>query len=419
MGPQRVLQTVAVVAGVAVAHTPRVAAEPRTHERVAVIDLGAPGAGPNTTPAAGPGRGHGFADLSQTLAAAIVAAGLDPVIGDGVEDALAGRDLPRDAVQLAASIAEAQRAFGELKCSDVALAAQQAIGLGAARQAAGHAVPELSRALTYVLLCADRENRFDAALTAANQLRALGGSPEVPAGVWAKYPEADAVANRELVELDVAALVPGAAIWIDFRKAGVSPLHVALPAGDHVLAAAAGTKRGWAAGTAVRTQPAVHIPLADMAGPWSEVAQHVAGWNGKLPAPAELGWVLARVHARIALVRHGETLSAWGQVGRSEAPHLLGGADGVAPIGEVARVLGLVTDRIRTWNDHAPDPDRPLLVDTNEKTNEANRARKDEGDKPTKWWVYAAIAGAAAIGGAIIYVHDSASDRQRVELHYP
>lgn len=415
MGPQRVLQTVAVVVGVAAARTPRVAAEPRTHERVAVIDLGAVGAGPGTKPGTGPGRGHGFADLTQTLEAAIVAAGLDPVIGDGVEDALAGRDVERDAVQLAAAMADARRAFGELTCSDVTPAAQQAIGLAAARQAAGRPVPELSRALTYVLLCADRENRFDTALTTARALRALGGSPEVPAGVWAKYPDADAVANRDIVELDVDADVPGAAIWIDFQRAGVSPLHVALPAGDHVLAAAAGTKRGWAAGTAVSTQKAVHIPLADTAGPWSEVAQHVAGWNGKLPPPAELGWVLARVHARIALVRHGETIEAWGQVGRSEVPHLLGVDDGVVPVGEVARVLGLVTDRIRTWNDHAPDPDRPLLVDT----SESRRARKDEGEKPTKWWVYAAIAGAVAIGGTIIYVHDNASDRQRVELHYP
>jgi len=415
MGPQRVLQAVAVVAGVAAARTPRVVAEPRTHERVAVIDLGAASAAAGTTPGAGSRRGHGVADLPQTLAAAIVAAGLDPVIGDGVEDALAGRDLARDGVQLAAAMEEAQRAFGELTCSEVTPAAEQAIGLAAARQAAGYPVPELPRALTYVLLCADRENRFDAALTAARALRALGGSPEVPAGVWAKYPDADAVANRDIIELDVDTEVPGAAIWIDFRKAGTSPLDVALPAGDHVLAAAAGTRRGWAAGTAVRTQQVVHIPLADLASPWSEVAQRVAGWNGKLPAPAELAWVLARVHARIALVRHGDTIEAWGQVGRSEAPHLLGGDDGVAPVGEVARVLGLVTDRIRTWNDHAPDPDRPLLVET----TGAGPARRDEGEKPTRWWVYAAIAGAAAIGGAIIYAHDNASDRQRVELHYP
>src|SRR5262249_35923120 len=133
-------------------------------------------------------------------------------------------------------------------------AARQAIGIAAARQAAGRAVPELPRAWAYLLLCADREGQLDAALAAANQLRALGVSSDIPAALWAKYPEIDAIANRELIELDIAAGLPGAAIWIDFQSAGTSPVHVALPAGEHVLAAASGTKRGWAAGTAVRTQ---------------------------------------------------------------------------------------------------------------------------------------------------------------------
>ncbi len=398
MGPQRVLQAVAVVASVAAVRGPPAAAAPALHERVAVIDLGGEPA-----------------DVRPKLYAAIVAAGFAPVLGDGVEDALAGRDIERDAVQLAAAIATAQRAFGELACSDVTPAAQQAIGLAAARQAAGRPVPELSRAWTLVLLCADRENRLDAAQRAASQLRTLGGSPDVPASVWARFPEIDAIADRELVELDITTDVPGAAIWIDFQQVGVSPARVELPAGEHVIAAAAGARRGWAAGTAVRTQKAVHVPLADMAGPWSEVARRVAGWNGKLPAPSELAWLLARVDARVALVRHGATIEAWGQIGRSEPPHLLGGDDGTASLDDVARVLGVVAERSRAWSDHAPDPDRPLLVEP----SGARGARTDQADKPTKWWVYAAIAGAAVIGAGVIYANDSASDRQRVELHYP
>ncbi|HET7500033.1 MAG TPA: hypothetical protein VFK02_03495 [Kofleriaceae bacterium] len=376
------------------------------HERVAVIDLG------------GPASKKGFADVSHKLQEAIVAAGLDPVIGDGVEDALAGRDVDRDAVELDAALSSAQRAFGELRCSDVTAAAQQAIGLAAARQAAGRPAPELARAWTYLLLCADRENRVDAALAAANQLRALGGSRDVPSTVWAKYPAIDAVANAELVELDLDADVAGAAIWVDFQRVGTSPVHVTVPAGDHVIAAAAGTRRGWAAGTAVPSQKSVHIPLADAAGPWTELAQRIASWNGKVPAPGELAWVLGRVHARIALVRHGDTIEAWGQVGRADAPHLLGDSsgDGMGTLAEADRVLALIVDRVRSWNERAPDPDRPLLVET---TPSRGGARKDEGDRPTKWWVYAAIAGAAAVGATIILVHDSATDHQRVELHYP
>lgn len=357
------------------------------------------------------GGASGAGDATRQLQAAITAAGYAPVIGDGVEDALAGRDTERDAVELAAAIATAERAFGALACGEVAPAARRAIGIAAARQAAGRPVPELARAWTYLLLCADRDGQLDTALAAAGHLRALGGSPDVPAAVWAKYPEVDVVSGRDLVELEIESDVAGAAIWIDFRPAGASPVHAVLPVGEHVIAAASGSRRGWAAGTAVRKQRSLRVPLTDAAGPWADVAQRVAGWGGKLPAPADLAFVLDRVHARIALIRHGDTVEAWGQVGRSEAPHLLGGDDGVAPLGEARRLLGVIADRLTAWGAHAPDPDQPLLVE--------DRGRRDEPPAPTKWWVYAAIGGAVALGATIILVHDSASDRQRVELHYP
>lgn len=375
----------------------------RGHERIAVIDLGPPGSP------------RGFTDVPRQLQAAIVAAGFAPVIGDGVEDALAGRDLERDAAALSAAIATAERAFGALACGDAIPAARQAIGIAAARQAAGLPVPELPRAWAYVLLCADRDGQLDVAQQAAGQLRTLGGSPDVPAAVSARYPEVDAIAGRDLIELDIDADAAGAAIWVDFRPVGRSPVHIELPAGDHVIAAAAGTRRGWAAGTAVRTQKSVHVPLAEAAGPWSEVARRVAGWSGKLPPPAELAWVLGQVHARIALIRHGSQIDAWGQVGPSEAPHLLGGDDGTAPIADASRVLGVIADRLAAWSAHAPDPDRPLLTED----SVPRGARHDQAEGPTKWWVYAAIGGALAAGATIILVHDAASDRQRVELHYP
>lgn len=410
MGPQRVLQAAVAVALAAIAPAAAAApdaaapAGPRNRERIAVIDLGG-----------GPG---GSTDAPQPLQTAIVAAGFAPVIGDGVEDALAGRDTERDATALAAAMATAEHAFGALACMEAVPAARQAIGIGAARQAAGRPVPELPRAWAYVLLCADRDGQLDVAQQAAEPLRALGGWPGVPAAVWAKYPAVDAIAGRDLVDLDIEADEAGAAIWVDFRPVGTSPVHVVLPAGEHVIAAATASRRGWAAGTAVRTQKAVHVPLTDAAGPWSEVARRVAGWRGKpppSPPPDELAWVLERVHARIALIRRGDRIEAWGQVGRSEAPHLLGGEDGAAPLSDASRVLGVIADRIAAWDAHAPDPDMPLLTES----GGARSARKDQAEGGTRWWVYAAIGGALAIGATIVVAHDAASDRQRVELHYP
>jgi hypothetical protein len=338
------------------------------------------------------------------------------VIGDGVEDALAGAALDKDSLELGAALAEAQRAFGALDCPAAIAAGKRAAGIAAARQAAGLPAPELARAWTYVLLCADRANDADAATAAAARLRAAGGSAEVPADVWKKYPELDAVAGGERIELEITADVPGAAIWIDHQPAGTAPVVVALLPGEHVIAAAAGTRRGWAAGTAVRAQGKLEIPTVDQATAWSAVGRRVASWRGALPPPEELGWVLARVRARVAIVRHGDSVEAWGRIGLADKPRRLGGDDAIVPATEPERVLALVVERVKAWNDRAPDPDRPLLVeDPRDRIGELRRRREE----PAKWWVYAAIIGAVGASAAIILVYEAGSDRQRVELHYP
>jgi hypothetical protein len=401
MGVERILQAaprlaVLAASGVALCATPALAA-PRTHERAAVIDLG-----------------PGDAAVRRKLAVSIVAAGLDPVIGDGVEDALAGQSVDPDATQLAAAIGEAQRAFGVLDCKAAVTASKTAVGIAAARQAAHLPVPELPRAWTYLLLCADRTGDVDAAMHAAARLRTAGGSADVPRDVWAKYPAVDTTLDRDMIPLDIKAEVAGAEIWIDFERAGVSPLHVLVPAGEHVIAAASGGRRGWASGTAVKTQAQLVIPMTEQTGPWTQVARRVASWNGKLPPPGELAWVLERVKARIAVVRHGDTIEAWGRIGPSEPPRRLGGDDGTGPVADIDRVLALVVDRLHTWNDRAPDPDRPLILE--DARDPVTRKAKDD---PTKWWVYATILGAVGAAAAFVYVHDAASDTQHVELHYP
>ena len=370
------------------------AAPTRLHERVAVIDLG-------------PGDGT----IRRQLATAVVTAGLDPVIGDGIEDALAGIAAEPDAVALAAALDEAQRAFGALDCKAAVAAAKRAAGIGAARQAAGLAVPELPRAWSYALLCADRGGDVDGAMLAATRLASVGGSPDVPKDLVDRYPAVDAIIDREIVEIDIATDA-GAKVWIDHAYAGVAPLHVALPAGEHLIAAALGAKRGWASGTPIAKQPVVPVPLTEQRGQHDDLAKEIAGWQGKLPTPAQLATVLNRVRARIALVRHGDTIEAFGQAGRADMPHQLGGDDGVAPIAEAPRVLALVVDRIHTWNDRAPDPDRALLI-------EDLHARGAKKEEPTQWWVYATIIGALGGVALAVYLHDSGSDTQRVELHFP
>jgi hypothetical protein len=344
----------------------------------------------------------------------VVAAGFEAVNGDNIEDALAGVSVDGDAVILAAAMADAQRAFGALDCNGATTAAKLAINTSAARQAAGLAVPELPRALAYVLLCADRAGDADTALRTAQWLRAAGGSTDVPNDVWTKYPEVDTLLDRDTFPLEIVTDEPGAEIWIDFRRAGVSPLKTYVSAGEHQIGAGKGTKRGWAQGKAAKTQTRLHIPTSDQTSPGSAIAARVASWNGSLPAPAELAAVLDLVNARVALIRRGNTLEAWGHVGRSEPPRRLGGEDGTGTLTEADRLLALIKDRVQTWNDRAPDPDQPLLVE-----DPKDRKRKGKSEEPARWWVYAALIGAAAIGGTVLYLHDTADNTQRVELHYP
>lgn len=403
MGAQRILQAALVVA-FGTAGSAAFADEPpriERDERIAVIDLG---------PAVEQ------RNVREHLARRIEEAGFDAVIGDGIEDALAGLDLERDAITLAAALAEAQRAYGVHDCKAAVTAARTAAGIGAMRQAAGRAVPELAAAWTYLLLCADRTGDVDAAMTAAARLRTLGLSSaqtgDVPPYLWGKYPEVDTLVDRELLPLQITADVPDAVVWVDYTLVGKAPVDVRLPAGEHVIAVAAGTRRGWAAGTVDAAQRTFQVPTTEQAGRWSVIAKRVATWNGTRPSPAELGWVLGKARARVALVRTGDRIEAWGSAGRAEEQRLLGGEDGVGTLDEVDRVLAVIADRVAAWNDRAPDPDMPLLVEDRAK-------READRNPPTKWWVYAAVIGALAASAAVVYAREVGDDRQRVELTLP
>ena len=88
MGPQQVLRAAAVCL-VALCGSAVAAPAAKLHEKVAIIDLG---------PAGDSAR--------KQIAVAILDAGLDPVIGDGVDDALAGSAPAPDALALAGAIGE-------------------------------------------------------------------------------------------------------------------------------------------------------------------------------------------------------------------------------------------------------------------------------------------------------------------------
>jgi len=350
--------------------------------------------------------------VRQQLDAALVAAGLSPALGDGLANALAGIDEARDQAPLTKALGDAQQAFGALDCKAATTAARNAIAILAARQAAGIETPELAKAWTYLLLCADRNGDRATATRAAMQLRTLGapsGLGDVAPDLLAKYPDIDVTMGVTPIDIDVDTEVPGSRVYVDFQAAGTAPLKLSLAPGDHVIAAASGTQRGSIIGSPVKSQPKVLVAMPDQAGRWSAVATRIAGWHGQMPSSDELNAVLLATHMRAALIRHGDAIEAWGHAGAGERVRRLD--DTPHTIAQAQAAAAVIAQRVADWSSHAPDSDRPLLVE--------DRSTDNEGRAHTQWWVYAAIGAALVAGGIVIAVHHYQSDTQTVELNYP
>ncbi len=370
------------------------AARTNARESVAVIDLG-----PDPQ----------NASTRQQLGTSLVAAGLTPALGDGLGDALAGIDAPNDQPLLVKALADAQQGFGALDCKAATKSARDALSILAARQAGGIAIPELPKAWAYILLCADRTGDTAQATRAATQLRVAGGSPDVSPALLAKYPDIDVTLGVEPLAVDVDTEVPGAQIFVDFQPVGTAPLRLSLAPGDHVIAAASGSRRGSLVGTPVKAQPKLTVAMPEQAGRWSSLAARIAGWHGELPPPDEINAVLVETRMRTALVRRGDAIEVWGHAGLGEPVRRLD--DTPRTLAQAADAARLIADRVASWSDHAPDPDRPLLVE--------DRAGDDAKREHTQWWVYAAVGAALVVGAIVVGVHHYESDTQTVELHYP
>ena len=385
-----------------------VAAPATRHDRVAIVDLG-------------PGGG----DVRRKLGAAVTAAGLELVTGDGIDDALGGDDRDADTNGASDALVETQRAFGALDCATATTAAMRAIHVGAARQAAGLPAPELPIAWAYMLLCADRSGEVDAAMHAVAEVRALGAGSAgalLPAATLARYPEIDATSNREVVDVEVRGDADGAAIWIDHHAVGVAPVHIQLDAGPHEIAAAAPNAGQRGAIEIVvdhKTAAAgpITVAMADQHGKFAFIAERIARWRKQAhtPVAGEIAALLVDVGATVAIVRRDDDAVVWTRFARSEPPHLASGDTTMMRASASDAIVALVRDRITKWNDHVPDPDQPLLVETADE----RAVSTGHGEQHTRWWVYATIAGALAVGAIVVYAHDSATDTQHVELHYP
>jgi hypothetical protein len=278
-------------------------------------------------------------------------------------------------------------------------------------------------------------------LQALRQLAPAGAAAgPIPDAVWSKYPAVDATANRDIAELTITA-DPGATVMIDHRPAGRSPATVYVSAGRHLVAAAQGSRRA-ALWIDVSTRNAsVALRLFEQDRPLSRLGESVAGWRAQPPSGAQIATYLenlltaaqgqpwnpssARSPLLIILRSSGFGAAPGGGLGAqlwaSDGPGLTptatelpGATPGASEAERAAPIIAALRARSLAWRDRSADPDQ-LLIEAPEE-----RPLRDEPRRSgTQWWVYAAIAGAVVVGGAVIAVNELSDDTQRVELRIP
>lgn len=371
----------------------------RADETVAIVDARATDAGP---------RAASRADLTLALRTA----GLEPLADLARAAALTGDDDTTDGALADGALAATRERFGALDCAGVREPGQRAVQLLAGREAAGQDERvRLRAAWSYLLLCADRDGARVPAQGFADRLRTLGGSPAIPAEVWARYPEIDAGSELALTTLTIPGH-DGAEVWVDHRRVGVAPLAVAVATGGHVLAMARGAERvGLVLVTGEAGAIEIAVGLTSYAGADGALAAQVRRWQAGAPVrPAEMATLLDALGLRVAIVLEGEQqATVWARSSPTATPAVVFTGDLAQP----QRVADGVRDRVLAWA-RGPEPER-LITESDLDLAGAPRGHK----KLTPWWVYAAIGGAAVAGAVTIWALGAGEKRQRIELTFP
>ncbi len=329
-----------------------------------------------------------------------------------LDAALAGLDYHRAAMDATKALDSARTAFGRLDCKHVDTSTMSAIGVFAGMQAAEAPVAESLRvAYTYRLLCADSAGRRTDAMRAASRLRTLRG-PLPPRGigaaVWARYPEVDAATNVLMARLTITG-PHGAKVWVDHTNRGAAPVTVIVARGIHRVALATKADHVSKLIHVTSDSASTNLVPAPRAAVWRQVRARVAAWRRKTSSPSRAGLaaLMKDTGVRFAIVITGPQAVVWGV--RDSAP--VAQRLGVAPIAAPEKLAAIIVDGAREFDGQAPRTAVPLLVGKHGATTPKKQ--------PQKWWVYASIIGAVAVGAGIIISRDLATDRQRIQLSWP
>ena len=348
----------------------------------------------------------------------------------GLDDALSGKIVVSgdDSVDAAQGALKADDCPAALAASSDAILALSADQAATTVGDASHIATNLGRAWSYRLQCADRGGDFVVANRAAAAMRQLGVAQ--PSGIavlddaLARHPDVDASTDRDIVALTViahhgASDIPGAAVWIDHKPVGVTPLSTFVMAGEHVIAVATAEPGNPPRGAQFITVQGKPLTAAiDIAAPspsWPAITAALASWTSEESTASAIAQLATAANANIVIVLDDHQPSLW-MVPHTRPPLPRAARRIVAPLPVMvgngqelatAMVAALAADHA---TDRSPDPAVPLLTENN--TDETPH-------RHPAWWVYASIAGAVVIAGAFIYATSTGDDHQIIHVTGP
>jgi hypothetical protein len=303
-------------------------------------------------------------------------------------------------------------AFGSLDCASTRERAKSAILDFAAAAASGApARDELRKAYLYLFLCADRQGDVDEAMAAATMLRVIIDEDrpgEIGSDTWDKYPQVDAQSNGRQVPVEIASEPSGASIWLDHKEVGKTPGTLLMAEGQHLVALGL-PGRGVSQEITITGKGAMSLPLAEPKSRWDGIAKTLAEASDvpSLQRPRAMGNLMAATLSEVAFVmREPGRVAVWILPLNRRSAELVGHAPNAAIAAQLA-LQGLEDSN----NGPGLDPNMPLLRENEATTTTASDTKR--------WWVYAVVLGAVAVGGGLIIAQDLSKDQQRIEVTLP
>lgn len=159
---------------------------------------------------------------------------------------------------------------------------------------------------------------------------------------------------------------------------------------------------------ALADEPEPQLQVTAASRRWDHARATVRAWrSGSASANAlAIADLLTEVGVRFAiLLWEGDRAEVWTLPPLARAARRVTSGIMRAPI----PLAAAIRDEATRLNGQDPDADVQILT----------QPAKKEEKKRQKWWVYASIIGAVAVGASIILAGDLATDRQRIELSYP